>query len=463
MKSASSGFRTIAATMLVLSLLTGGAVYAYSTRSAYSGSQLNALNPAHAPQADADAPAVTTTSSSTTTEHEHEGDKSTTTTATHSSDGACEEDEAEEEAKSTTSTTTSTSTTCQDDDEQGENEENENAANIAHEAEFKLVPIGDALGRGEVNVQIHGTNLDVKVEVEHASESTTYTVILVSTLSTTSATTSFSTSSAITTTPSTSSGTCPTGIGTLVTSDEGHAEGHFETTLAAGTYQLGVVLCSAGASKLMTDPATRTVIVGQSEGKSETESEETSKSVSEHEEDQDDKDKIKGAEDSKQIPAVVTLTKGGADVSQLDPKFSVSVGRTQNNGVLVSISANNVTGPRVLLVDIPSSAYSISSLQSLVVTLDGQQISQASSLAQVLGAKTGDPASFIVLLYSGGAQLLVNVPHFSAHLIEIIPSAIASAIPFGLNGVAIIAAITVVTIVTAAVYAKRKRAYALMA
>ncbi len=181
--------------------------------------------------------------------------------------------------------------------------------------------------------------------------------------------------------------------------------------------------------------------------------------MQEHNANENDEKDIKGATDSGEIPAVVQVSDSSASVTRVDPKFSVSVGKTSDNGLIVSISGDNITGSRVLLVNLAGGSYTTDSLKALRVTYDGNTISQASSLSQILTATPSDPARFIVLVTSTGVQLLISIPHFSSHVIQIL-SGLASAGSFlAINAPILIGGLLVVTMLSAVLYAKRRRFY----
>src|SRR2546426_4792851 len=164
------------------------------------------------------------------------------------------------------------------------------------------------------------------------------------------------------------------------------------------------------------DKSSTTITTTEHEDKSSTTTTEHDKNeVNAKEEGKTDEDDINKAKDSKQIPAVVEVSGSGSTITQIDSKFSVSVSRPSDNSLSVSIAGANGTGPRVLLIDISKDAGGLSSLGSLKVTYDGEMVSQASSLSQVLSGTPTSPPSYIVLLTSSGAHLLVFIPHFSAN------------------------------------------------
>ena len=368
------------ASMVVLSLLMRGSVFAYSTRLSHISSFA-----APSPLAD-DKPSTTTT---------HENDQVTQTTHTSENEGE-------------------------------------------HTLEFKLVALGTAAGKGDAEVQIKGTDVRVLIQVEQAVKGATYKVTLVVSDSST-----FTVSSAF----------CTGSLGTFMTSDEGQDEVKMSTTVSTGTHFLGLVLCTAGTPAFITDPLTRqATITSATTTKSETETDQ----VNTKEEDKQEQDEIKGAEDSKQIPAVVSVSASGAALTQLDSKFSVSVSRPGDNQLSVSISGTNVTGPRVLLINVTKDAGALSNLGALSITYDGNKISEASSLSQIFSGTSTRPPSYLVLVTSAGVQLLVFIPHFSSHLIQLLTSptslsAFSAEVPLLLAGLVAVAALS------AAVYARRKR------
>ena len=375
------------ASIVVLSLLMTGSVFAYSTR-------LSHISSFAAPSPLADDKSSTTKTS--TSETEHGNDQVSETTHT------------------------------------GENEGE-------HTLQFKLVAVGTAAGKGDTEVQIRGTDIRVDLQVEQAQKSASYSVTLIA-----SPTSDFTISSAL----------CAGSIGTLMTSDESEAEAKLKTSLSPGTYFLAVLLCIGGNPMLTSDPANQKAIISPATT-TESETSETDE-VNAKQEDQKDQDDIKSAKDSKEIPSVVEVSSTEATITQLDSKFSVSVSRPGDNSLSVSIAGANITGPRVLLINLAKDAGALSSLASLRVTYDGNKISQASSLSQVLSGTSTSPPSYVVLATSSGVQLLVFIPHFSSHLIELL----ASPAPLGTfiaQAPLLLAGFAAVAAVAAALFMRRKR------
>jgi hypothetical protein len=422
MKFGQNTILNMAATVIVLTILLSGGVYAYSTRGVLAAGQ----------QPDSSKSANSTTHTETQQTGQHENGQG-------------------------------------DDDEQGENEE--------VELHFRLVPVDNGAGQGNINIKIDDTTLDGQIEVEKLSPRTSYNVFLVAILVTSTTTTTFSTTSPTTTTTTTGAASC-TGksLGSFVTRGEGSGEAELSTTLTAGTYAIGIVVCSGTAPALVpvlvSDPASITTTVPpvtEDEDENESSSTQTSSQETEthtvhtHTEDKEDEDQIKNAEDAKTIPAVVKVDSSGVSFTQLDPKFSVSASSLGNNGLQISISGNNVTGSRVLLVDLTGSQWTASSLQNLKVTYDGQAIVEAASISQLFSSTPTDPARYVILVTSSGLQLLVSIPHFSLHTIQILPSAASALSFFGTNWAFLLAGLVVFTALSVAIYSKRRRLSALLA
>ncbi len=157
------------------------------------------------------------------------------------------------------------------------------------------------------------------------------------------------------------------------------------------------------------------------------------------------------------VPAVIQVSSSGATVSVIDHRFNVSVGNVQGGGVVISISAN-VTGPRVLVINLTDSALFNLSSRRLIVTLDGRTVSEAASVEQVLAPKADAPSTFILVGTSTGLQLLMSVSHFSSHVIQVLSLPLAEL----RNIITVSAPLLVASVLLvgggfAAVYARRKR------
>ena len=169
-----------------------------------------------------------------------------------------------------------------------------------------------------------------------------------------------------------------------------------------------------------------------------------------------DDGEVRSAIQSSFIPAVVDVGPSGSSAQVLDNRFSISVGTLQNNGIIVSVSAVNVTGPRVILVNLTASQAQPLFSGSVSITLDGAAIQQASSVSQVLGVHAGDPSMWVIYSSKSGVKLLVSIPHFSFHTIQILPvlAEIGSAL---LDLSSVILSVGAVSAVVLIAYSRRTR------
>ncbi len=336
---------------------------------------------------------------------------------------------------------------CQNESETSETEtqasQSDGRDQQSQELNFRMAPLsvngapsGYQVGRGEVNIEIHGMTIKVHAEFERMNPATHYALLL-------------------------SDGTT---IGDMITSREGN--GHIEAvlTLTAGPHAIGFSLLDSSTfgSKtqvMQSDPVTSNVTIAQSTVSEAETRHEGAHDVKTTSADKRDEEDVNSALRDKTIPAVVHWSGSGASTSLLDPNFTVSVGKYQDSGLLVSISGN-VTGSRVVLVNLTRDASPNFGSGALLVTLDGTPIQEASSFLQVLKAQPADPARYIILSTSSGWQLLVSIPHFSLHTLAILP-VVTSAISNILMVDAPLLALSILAVSSlfAIVYARRSRAY----
>src|SRR3989475_947569 len=212
------------ASIVVLSLLMTGSLFAYSTR-------LSHISSFAAPSPLADDKSSTTKTSTSETEH---GNNQVSET-THTNEG-----------------------------EQGE-----------HTLQFKLVAVGTPpVGKGDAEVQFRGTDIRVGLQIEQALKSGSYTVALIV------STNNIDMSGVL--------GSCSGSIGPLMTSDEGEAEAKLTTSHGIGTFFVALVVCTGGSPALVSDPLTRQVTITQTTTKSETEETNEVNTKEEDQKDQDD-------------------------------------------------------------------------------------------------------------------------------------------------------------------------------
>jgi hypothetical protein len=177
--------------------------------------------------------------------------------------------------------------------------------------------------------------------------------------------------------------------------------------------------------------------------------------------DQGEQNQITTAEDNQDIAGEVQVNDTSASASVTDSRFSLVPTVQADHGLNVLISADNVSGPKSFVVKLSGSMDPTS--HTLLVTLDGKRIAQASSLSQVLKASSSDPARYMVVKTSSGYELLASVPHFSTHTLAITPFALGPLQGFfPISGTAMAAALVAITAIFAVVFATRKRIYNLL-
>jgi hypothetical protein len=166
---------------------------------------------------------------------------------------------------------------------------------------------------------------------------------------------------------------------------------------------------------------------------------------------------IRSAVGNLTIPATVQVTPLSSSTTVLDTRFSLSVGQQVGNGLVIAISGENVTGPRVLLINM-SKTYPLALYPALNVTLDGSSVAEASSAVQVLNPVSGNPPLYVLVATSNSVQLLISIPHFSLHLIQVaglVVHRIATSLE--LDAPLLAGSILVVTLAFVGAYAARKR------
>jgi hypothetical protein len=162
------------------------------------------------------------------------------------------------------------------------------------------------------------------------------------------------------------------------------------------------------------------------------------------------------------IPATVQVTPLSSSTTVLDPRFSLSVGQQVGNGLVIAISGENVTGPRVLLVNM-SKTSPLSLFPALNVTLDGSPVAEASSAVQVLNPVSGNPPLYVLVATSNSIQLLVSIPHFSLHLIQVAGVVVRTIVTsLELDAPLLAGSILVITLAFVGAYVSRKRYFSIL-
>jgi hypothetical protein len=340
--------------------------------------------------------------------------------------------ETETETTSTSSSSTSTSSTS------STSTSTSGTANL----QFAMVPsplAGGATykeGNGSASIHAEGTYLSVQFEGEGMASSVRLTLFLVA------------------------NGTSHS-VANMTSSYDGGVESEATISLPPGHYSIGLSVLDTSSfpsptKVLVSSPGTRPLTLTLS-SQSSTTSSETTQSVTTLQGGESEDESINSAIQTKVIPAVVQVGNSGSMVYVNDANFSVSVGRYQQDGYLVSISASNVSGSRVVLVNLTSTQAREIFSGPVMVSLDGSAIQQAGALSQVLGASAGAPARFIIIATTSAIRLLVLIPHFSFHTIEILPLLARTGAALLIDLPALFVAVAAVSVAVVVIYSRRPR------
>jgi hypothetical protein len=252
-------------------------------------------------------------------------------------------------------------------------------------------------------------------------------------------------------------------VANMTTNFDGEVEAEAEVTLGPGAYAVGLKLLdtstfSSPTLVLIGTPMTQPLSILQSTAPTST----TSTREADHPittvlGGNTEEDDIRSAIQTKVIPAVVDVGASGSSVSVNDANFSVSVGRDQQDGYQVSISAASVAGPRVLMINLTSAQARSLFSSPVQVILDGARVSQATTLSQVLGAQATDPARFVLVSSNSALKLLISIPHFSYHTIEIIPILVHLGTALLVDLPVLILSVTAVSMLVVVVNSRRTR------
>ncbi|HEY6282652.1 MAG TPA: hypothetical protein VIW22_01870 [Nitrososphaerales archaeon] len=252
-------------------------------------------------------------------------------------------------------------------------------------------------------------------------------------------------------------------VANMTTNSDGEVEAEAEVTLATGSYVIGLKLLdtstfSSPTLVLVGSPTTQPLSIAQAPTHTATTTtREEDHPVTTVQASSPEEGDIRSAIQTKVIPAVVDVGASGSSVSVNDANFSVSVGRDQQDCYQVSISAANVSGPRVLMINL-TSAQSRNLFSSPVqIILDGAVVPQATTLSQVLGAQATDPARFVLISSGSVLKLLISIPHFSYHTIEILPVLVHVGSVLLVDLPVLLLAVTAVSILVVVVNSRRTR------
>ncbi len=256
-------------------------------------------------------------------------------------------------------------------------------------------------------------------------------------------------------------------LGTMTTSRGGGALLQASLELAPGSYSVGAQVYDVSSFGrpvlvMLTEPSTTNILLPSMTSRSSATQDASTESESPPSRlatvsGGDVEARIHSAVGDLTIPVAVPVGPTNRSTTVLDSRFSVSVGSQSGNGLVIAVSGANVTGPRVLLVNLTRDAP-LALYPALNVTLDGSPVPQASSALQVLNPAPGDPAHYVLVSTATGYQLLVSIPHFSTHLIQVAGVALQNlATALQVDEPLLAISVALVTVIFAAVYAGRRR------
>jgi hypothetical protein len=97
------------------------------------------------------------------------------------------------------------------------------------------------------------------------------------------------------------------------------------------------------------------------------------------------------------------------------------------------------------------------------VTLDGAPVTEASSATQVLNPVSTNPPMYVLVATSDSIQLLLSIPHFSLHLIQVAGVVVRNiAASLELDAPLLADSILVITLAFVGAYATRKRYFSIL-
>lgn len=174
-------------------------------------------------------------------------------------------------------------------------------------------------------------------------------------------------------------------------------------------------------------------------------------------------DAIQNAIEHNRLAALVVLGSAGNGNSNLTVSYNgsmqISVQNVSSNSVTVKVNSLRHEGTN-FAVFVPNGVISNSS--KITLTFDSETITLSSSVNSVLNATSDVNASFYYISVNGGTLVVIHVPHFSSHTIQI---STASSSPGntglpglpGSDGLYVIAGIVVVIAVIAGVVVAKRR------
>jgi len=128
---------------------------------------------------------------------------------------------------------------------------------------------------------------------------------------------------------------------------------------------------------------------------------------------------IAEAKTNQTIAAQVNIGAGSVDEKSIDNNIVLKVENTTNDAVNMTVSASSQSGPKVILINLNSTTIDVANIKYLHIMYDGQPITPAVSVSDVLHPTSSSQPHFAILVTQSGAQILISIPHFSTHTITI--------------------------------------------
>ncbi len=138
-----------------------------------------------------------------------------------------------------------------------------------------------------------------------------------------------------------------------------------------------------------------------------------------HHETQQDANNVDDAKKKETIAAEVDINDNNIGTQSIDNNVSVKTEHSTNDTVNITVDASSQTGPKVLLINLNSTTIDVASMKYIDVRYDGNHITPAANVDEVLHPTSSDQPHYAILVTQSGAQILVSIPHFSTHTITV--------------------------------------------
>lgn len=154
---------------------------------------------------------------------------------------------------------------------------------------------------------------------------------------------------------------------------------------------------------------------------------ENNNKIATHEENEQDSGDIENAKENKTIAAEVNIGSENEETKLIDDNIDVHVNNSTSDTVSVTVDSKTESGPKVIVFNLNSTTIDVANIKYLHITYDDHSVAPAPDVNTVLHPKSTDEPSYAIIITQNGAQILVSIPHFSAHTITI--SKISKVIP----------------------------------